>query len=197
MPARTAPKYSIDSVSAFELTIQPAAMSTPPKATISFGPSWAPSLSTIQPSIGVSQVSSATNILKATWIAATDQPCALFIGPTNSVQPYCRLAIMIMQMIPAISWVHLSRLIGCEAAPPLAIFALLGFPVSIVAVGGGRVRHARFVVKQTQFGACEFTPADSIFHDDDEERDGANERQRYCHVGNQRNVPAPSNARPH
>ena len=30
--------------------------------------------------------------------AAIDQPCALLMGLTNSVQPYCRLAIMIMQM---------------------------------------------------------------------------------------------------
>ena len=59
------------------------------------------------------------------------------------------------------------------------------------------MRDACFVVKQTQFGAGEFTLADSIFHDDDEERDGANEGKRYCHVGNQRNIPAPSNARPH
>ena len=54
------------SVWALALMIQAIATITPPKATISFGPRVAPSQSTIQPSIGVSQVSSATNRLKAT-----------------------------------------------------------------------------------------------------------------------------------
>ncbi len=77
---------------------QPTATMMPPKATISFGPRCGPSMSTIQPSIGVSQVSSAMKIAKANWIEAIDQPCALLIGLTNSVQPYCRLAIITMQM---------------------------------------------------------------------------------------------------
>ena len=42
-------------------------------------------------------------MLKAIWMSATTQPCALFIGPTNSVQPYCRLAIITMQMMTTIS----------------------------------------------------------------------------------------------
>ena len=75
----------------------PIATVMPPKATISFGPRCGPNISTIHPSIGVSQVSSAMKIEKATWIEAIDQPCALLIGLTNSVQPYCRLAIIIMQ----------------------------------------------------------------------------------------------------
>ena len=70
----------------------------PPKPTTIFGPRCGPSTSTIQPSIGVSQVSSAIKIAKANWIDVIDQPCALLIGLTNSVQPYCRLAIITMQM---------------------------------------------------------------------------------------------------
>ena len=70
---------------------------------MSFGPRCGPSTSTIQPSIGVSQVSSAMKIAKANWIEAIDQPCALLIGLTNSVQPYCRLAIITMQMMAQMS----------------------------------------------------------------------------------------------
>ena len=76
----------------------------PPKATISLGPRRTPRISTIQPSIGVSHVSSAMKMLNANWIEAIDQPCALLIGLTNSVQPYCRLAISTMQMMPKTSW---------------------------------------------------------------------------------------------
>ncbi len=79
--------------------IQPIATRMPPTAMTIFGPI----LSASQPSIGVSQVSSATKIAKATWMSATIQPCALFIGPTNKVQPYCRLAIITMQMMTAMS----------------------------------------------------------------------------------------------
>src|ERR1700722_7238424 len=82
---------------------QPNATVMPPKATISRGPFRAPSASTIQPSTGVSQVSSAIKMLNASWISAIDQPCALLIGLTNSVQPYCRLAISTMQMMPTMS----------------------------------------------------------------------------------------------
>ena len=73
----------------------------PPNATTNFGPRRGPRMSTIQPSIGVSQVSSAMKMLKANWMAAMDQPCALLIGLTNSVHPYCRLAIITMQMMTA------------------------------------------------------------------------------------------------
>jgi hypothetical protein len=59
----------------------------PPNATISLGPFLGPRMSTIQPSIGVSQVSRAMKMAKANWIAAIDQPCALLIGLTNSVHP--------------------------------------------------------------------------------------------------------------
>ncbi len=94
-----APKYSIERLSAHELMIQPMATKTPPAAMTNFGPI----LSASQPSIGVSQVSSAMKMLKAIWMSATTQPWALFIGPTNNVQPYCRLAIITMQMMPAMS----------------------------------------------------------------------------------------------
>src|ERR1700752_3009233 len=76
---------------------QPMATVMPPKAIMIFGPRCGPRTSTIHPSIGVSQVSSAMKIEKANWIDAIDQPWALLIGLTNSVQPYCRLAIIIMQ----------------------------------------------------------------------------------------------------
>src|SRR5271156_1788007 len=76
---------------------QPRPTMKPPKATMNFGPRCGPSISPIQPSIGVSQVSSAIKIAKANWIEAIDQPFALLIGLTNSVQPYCRLAIITMQ----------------------------------------------------------------------------------------------------
>ena len=43
-------------------------------------------------------------MLKAIWMSATAQPWATFIGWTNNVQPYCRLAIITMQTMPMISW---------------------------------------------------------------------------------------------
>src|ERR1700688_112785 len=83
---------------------QPMATMMPPKETTSFGPRCGPSTSTIQPSMGVSHVSSAMKTAKATWIEAIDQPCALLIGLTNNVHPYCRLAIITMQMMQNVSW---------------------------------------------------------------------------------------------
>src|SRR5579872_392224 len=56
--------------------------------------------------MGVSQVSSATKMLKAIWMSATDHFVAVAIGLTNSVQPYCRLAISTMQMMPTINCVQ-------------------------------------------------------------------------------------------
>src|SRR5581483_7236526 len=87
------------------LISQPSATNTPPAATINLGPFW-PRESTIHPSSGVSQVSSATKVLNATWMLATSQECALAIGLTKKVQPYCRLAIIAMQMTPMISCIH-------------------------------------------------------------------------------------------
>src|SRR5436309_1037868 len=70
--------------------------STPPTTTTILGPK----RSTNQPSTGTSQVSVNTKMVKATWMAARSQPYFCPIGPTNSVQPYCRLAIMTMQTMP-------------------------------------------------------------------------------------------------
>src|SRR5215813_11432763 len=56
--------------------------------------------------MGTNQVSVRTKMVKATWIAARPQWYFWSIGLTNSVQPYCRLAIITMQMMPKISWPH-------------------------------------------------------------------------------------------
>src|SRR5205814_1397564 len=71
----------------------------PPIITPIFGPT----RSTNQPSTGTSQVSVSTKMLKATWIAARPQWYLASIGKTNSVQPYCRLAIITMQTMPKAS----------------------------------------------------------------------------------------------
>src|ERR1700683_1099910 len=99
--------------------IQPRATNTPPQATTSLGPVRAPRVSTIHPSIGVSQVSNAMKMLNANWIDASDQPCALLIGLTNSVQPYCRLAIRTMQRIQKISCNQ--RVADVDTAPESAV----------------------------------------------------------------------------
>jgi hypothetical protein len=54
----------------------------PPAATMNLGPR-TPRESTIHPSSGVSQVSSAMNMLKATWMLPMDHEWALAIGPTK------------------------------------------------------------------------------------------------------------------
>src|ERR1700722_9167972 len=54
--------------------------------------------------MGVSQVSVAMKMLNATWISAMVQPCAWWIGLTNRVQAYCRLAISTMHNTPSQSW---------------------------------------------------------------------------------------------
>src|SRR5258708_19436155 len=74
----------------------------PPARTTSRGPK----RSTRYPSKGTSQVSSATNTENATWIEARPQWNLASIGFTNSVQPYCRFAIMAMQMMPTASCTH-------------------------------------------------------------------------------------------
>ena len=43
-------------------------------------------------------------MLKATWIDGRPQWNLLSIGRTKSVQPYYRLAIITMQMMPTTSW---------------------------------------------------------------------------------------------
>ena len=78
----------------------------PPNAMVNLGPRLAPSVSTIQPPAGVSQVSSAMKMLNAHWMSAMLQPCADWIGLTNNVQPYWRLAISIMLATPNRSCSH-------------------------------------------------------------------------------------------
>src|SRR5260370_41008913 len=73
---------------------------TPPIKTTMLGPK----RSTNQPSIGTSHVSVNTKMLNATWIAARPQWYLASIGLTNSVHPYCRLAIIAMAMMPSRSW---------------------------------------------------------------------------------------------
>src|ERR1035437_3078842 len=65
-----------------------------------------PYLSTNHPSMGISQVSTSTKIVKATWMAGLAQPCLSAIGLTNSVQPYWRFAIIDMQTMPTTSCHH-------------------------------------------------------------------------------------------
>src|SRR5207253_3304582 len=90
------------SESANEFMIQAIAHRTPPtKITIR-----GPYLSTNQPSIGTSHVSNRTNSVNATWIDARSQPNFFWMSGTKNVQPYCRLAIITMQMTPTMSWVH-------------------------------------------------------------------------------------------
>src|SRR5438094_9824265 len=69
---------------------------TPPNSTTGLGPK----RSTSQPSIGTSHVSVMTKMLKATWMAARVQWYLDSMGPTKSVQPYCRFAIIAMQTMP-------------------------------------------------------------------------------------------------
>ena len=59
-----------------------------------------PYLSTNQPSIGTSHVSKRTKSVKAIWIEARSHPNAFWMPGTKNVQPYCRLAIITMQMTP-------------------------------------------------------------------------------------------------
>src|SRR5665213_3522573 len=98
-PATTAPAYNTVSEWAFASITHAIPERTPPVATMTRGPY----LSTSAASNGTSHVSTSTKIVKETWTAARLQPCPLTIGSTNSVQPYCRLAIIAMQITPATS----------------------------------------------------------------------------------------------
>src|SRR5450631_1848622 len=104
--------------------VQPIATIIPPNATMIIDPRRAPNRSTIHPSIGVSQVSNAIKILKATWTAAMDQPCLAAMGLTKSVQPYCRLAIIIMQRMPQARMLH--RVVSVTADRPSTIAIDIG-----------------------------------------------------------------------
>src|ERR1700757_3704985 len=73
-----------------------------------------PYLSTNHASTGTSQVSVTTKSVKANWIAALPQWYFASIGSTNSVQPYCRFAIIAMQTTPIASCIQ--RKYGASAA---------------------------------------------------------------------------------
>ena len=79
--------------------IQDAPTMIPATPTIGRGPH----LSTRYPLIGPSHVSQTMKIVKATWMAARSQPKLCCSGATKSVQPYCRLAIIVMATTPMIS----------------------------------------------------------------------------------------------
>src|ERR1019366_10519304 len=102
MPPTAAATYSIGSEVAYASSTQLAATRNDAQSTTMRGPY----LSTNHPSIGISHVSTSTKIVKATWIAGLVQPCLSAIGLTKSVQPYWRLAIIDMQMMPTISCHH-------------------------------------------------------------------------------------------
>ncbi len=100
MPAITAARYSCGRLVAYALMTQASPAHTAPHATTGRGPI----LSTSQPSSGTSQVSVTMKMEKATWMADSPQWCLAFIGVTNNVQPYCRLATSPMQTTPIASW---------------------------------------------------------------------------------------------
>src|ERR1700746_459316 len=83
----------------------------PPTRTTILGPNRA----TSHPSTGTSQASVRTKMLNATWIAGRHQWNLLSIGRTNKVHPYCRLAIITMQMMPTTSWTGRTDAVGAVA----------------------------------------------------------------------------------
>src|SRR6201999_3894695 len=91
---------------------------TPPNMMTTRGPY----LSTNQASTGTSQVSVTTNSVKASWIAARPQWYLASMGSTNSVQPYCRLAIIAMQTMPIASCIQ--RKLPDKGAAGAAVFVL-------------------------------------------------------------------------
>src|ERR1035437_706240 len=84
-----------------------------------------PYLSTNHPSIGISQVSTSTKIVKATWMAGFAQPCLSAIGLTNSVHPYWRFAIIDMQTMPTTSCHHRPPRGGPAAEARLVTISLI------------------------------------------------------------------------
>src|SRR5436190_23129203 len=92
-----------------------------------------PYLSTNQPSIGTSQVSNSTNKVKATWMAPRSQPNFFWMSGTKKVQPYCRLAIITMQMTPTTSWLQRSaaEARGAAAAPDVVVIGIF-LPASFI-----------------------------------------------------------------
>src|SRR5215471_18910629 len=113
--------------------IHPIATNIPPTETINFGPRCGPRMSTIQPWMGVSHVSRAMKMVNATWIPATVHVAwASFSGLTNSVQPYCRLAIMIMQTMTDSNCVQRVAFDACAPTPAVLVLATLIFHPNVV-----------------------------------------------------------------
>src|ERR1700755_1567710 len=81
---------------------QPMPHSTPPTKITKLGPY----LSTNQPSIGTSQVWNSTNNVKPPWMEARPHPNSFWMPGTKNVQPYCRLAIITMQITPMTNCAH-------------------------------------------------------------------------------------------
>src|SRR4051794_10381354 len=72
-------------------------------------------------------------MVNATWIAARPQWNFASSGPTNSVQPYCRFAIMTMQTTPTASCTQRfarMELCGAVAAESMMVLLASGTPLS-------------------------------------------------------------------
>src|SRR3954463_15903915 len=102
MPPIAAATYNKGSELALELISQAMATRNEPPITTQRGPK----RSTRYPSTGISQVSTRTNSVKATWIAGRPQWYFSSIGLTNSVQPYWRFATQAIQMTPRVNCSH-------------------------------------------------------------------------------------------
>src|SRR5256886_13920155 len=123
-PYTTLFRSNIPRESAKELIVHARPHSRPPTTIIHFGPK----RSTRYPSAGTSHVSNRTNMVKVTWIAALVQPYLAPMGPTNSVQPYCRLATITIQMMPTSSCNHAFASADCVGCTELEL-ALMLFPL--------------------------------------------------------------------
>src|ERR1700733_10887610 len=112
---------------------------TPPNAITTLGPY----LSTNHASTGTSQVSVTTKSVKASWIAARPQWYFASIGSTNSVQPYCRFAIIAMQTTPIASCIQ--RKYGASAgAVGCVVVAVMIPPEGTLLLNDERYRFRAF-----------------------------------------------------
>src|SRR6266853_3452424 len=102
--------------------------------------------------MGTNQVSVNTKMVKATWIAALVQPYLSAIGLTNSVQPYCRFAIIAMQTMPMTNCIHryeagLVIVLSTAASASLRIDSSFSVPPASD-VPGERNPHVRRLLRQ-------------------------------------------------
>src|ERR1700693_1595230 len=84
-------------------------------------------------------------MVNATWIEARPQWYCSPIGLTKSVQPYCRLATLAMQMMPMMSCVH-----GDANTDLVSVADSITFSSSVV---GGRSGDRQFARHQAPVGA--------------------------------------------